>query len=733
MRARRLSRLGLAAAIVGALMLAPVHPATAAIDAWDDPVVVGSGRELSASARVVADGSTLVATWLFGDDFATEIVSSRSTDGVTWSPLAFLSAQGWHSDETQLISAGGVTTAAWLIEIDDVFRVQAASSSNGGATWSAAATLSPAGESASDLHLASDGETVVATWAGQSSPDRRIRVATSSNGTSWSSAQQLDIGDDARTPNAIIAGSTAVVAWASFDGDAFTIEMSASTSTGSTWGAPITLPGTGGIQPTLSYDGAVLSVVFPLFEGPLIMRSTPDLGASWPIVTGVSSGIDGQTYQVDLASDGDNITAIWWVFGDADDHVQVASTFDGGESWIPVQQLSTANASSSLPQVIADGDRRVAVWTQEEGSDRRALVASSADGGVTWSAPTTLSVAGGDATAVRPVMRGATTSVLWGFTVGSEAAVQVTSFTEPLQVSRLAGADRYATAVAISSEFDAGVPVVYLATGTNYPDALSAAAAAAYQNGPLLLTTPTSLPPIVGAELQRLDPPLVVIAGGTGAVSAAVVSQVQALLPDAVVRRDSGTDRYATSRLIADRAFDEGAVLAFIATGSNFPDALSASAAAGFRSAPVVLVQGFVPTLDAPTLGLLADLEVRTGLIAGGTGVVSAGIENQLTALYGDPDVSRYGGADRYSTSVAINQGSFLSAPTVYLATGIGFADALAGAALAGVDDSPLYVVPGSCIPPAVLAEFERLGTQKVVLLGGTGVLTPAVASLTSC
>ncbi|MFD4422160.1 cell wall-binding repeat-containing protein [Agromyces sp. NPDC058484] len=55
--------------------------------------------------------------------------------------------------------------------------------------------------------------------------------------------------------------------------------------------------------------------------------------------------------------------------------------------------------------------------------------------------------------------------------------------------------------------------------------------------------------------------------------------------------------------------------------------------------------------------------------------------------------VSRYAGADRYSTGVEINQAAFPSASTVYLAVGTGFADALAGGALAGATNSPLFLV----------------------------------------
>src|SRR5690606_13846055 len=64
---------------------------------------------------------------------------------------------------------------------------------------------------------------------------------------------------------------------------------------------------------------------------------------------------------------------------------------------------------------------------------------------------------------------------------------KVTLVKKTPSVTRFSGTDRYATAVDISKKsFGAGVPVVYVATGASFPDALAAAPAAAAQNGPLL-------------------------------------------------------------------------------------------------------------------------------------------------------------------------------------------------------------------------------------------------------
>ena len=98
-----------------------------------------------------------------------------------------------------------------------------------------------------------------------------------------------------------------------------------------------------------------------------------------------------------------------------------------------------------------------------------------------------------------------------------------------LPVSRLAGADRYATAVAISkATYAPGVPVVYLATGLGYADALAGAPVAGLQKGPLLLVPTSTLPAVVAAELSRLKPARIVLLGGTSAIASIIAGLAEA-------------------------------------------------------------------------------------------------------------------------------------------------------------------------------------------------------------
>ncbi|MBH0052666.1 cell wall-binding repeat-containing protein [Salinibacterium sp. SWN139] len=324
------------------------------------------------------------------------------------------------------------------------------------------------------------------------------------------------------------------------------------------------------------------------------------------------------------------------------------------------------------------------------------------------------------------------TGSLAGYTSASETSPTTSSVVnDRIVVSRLSGADRYATAAEIAQEWDSA-SVVYIATGAGFADALSASSAAAYKDAPLLLTDPKSLSAAAKAELLRLKPSKIIIVGGSGAVSNSVKASLQSLSFNPSVTRIGGADRYATSRLLAQATFPASTVTtAYVANGSDFPDALTATPAAANLGGPVVLIPGNASKVDAATVTLLKSLGVTSVKIAGGSGVVSSAILTNLKTNFST--VKRNSGSDRYATAVAINANEFSSASTVYLATGSGFADALAGAALAGSQKAPLFITPSNCVPQSVLTAITNLDNPKVVLLGGTGVLTSSVASLTVC
>lgn len=98
-------------------------------------------------------------------------------------------------------------------------------------------------------------------------------------------------------------------------------------------------------------------------------------------------------------------------------------------------------------------------------------------------------------------------------------------------LERLAGQDRYATAVKVSrSRWADGAGSFALASGANFPDAL---ALGPVTRGylPLLLTGPTRLPSVTRDEAQRLRPSGVLIAGGPSVVGTGIEQELRDL-PD---------------------------------------------------------------------------------------------------------------------------------------------------------------------------------------------------------
>lgn len=297
---------------------------------------------------------------------------------------------------------------------------------------------------------------------------------------------------------------------------------------------------------------------------------------------------------------------------------------------------------------------------------------------------------------------------------------------------RLSGSDRYATAVEVSKRaFPTGASTVFVASGLTFPDALAAGPAAGALDAALLLTEPGALPTIVRNEIDRLNPDTIYLVGGTGAVSTAVENALKTIQPNVI--RLAGSSRYQTGAAIVEEAWAGLTVPeVFIATGGNYPDALSAGAVAAGERIPVILVDGTLGTVPQSTIDLIRDLGATQITIAGGTGAVSAGIQNQLAVEFGG-GVRRLAGNDRYATSAAINLDAYPTNPGVIYATGAGFADALAGAALAGRAQIPVYLVQPGCVPDAAVDALYTGSTTNLFLLGGTGALGTAVANLTPC
>lgn len=323
----------------------------------------------------------------------------------------------------------------------------------------------------------------------------------------------------------------------------------------------------------------------------------------------------------------------------------------------------------------------------------------------------------------------AVATLVAGWALGmTQAAASPTPITTP-GVTRLAGPDRYATAAALSAAtWAAPVPVAYVSTGADFPDALSGGTAAARAGGPLLLVRPTMVPAPVALELTRLRPARIVILGGTGVVSSAVQTALAAFAP--TVSRIAGANRYATSGLVARAAFTAPVPVAYLATGTGFADALSGAAAAAHEGGPILLTSPSV--LPTETGAALTALRPKRIVIVGGSGAVSETVAAALDR-YTAGAVSRLAGGTRYDTAATVATTVFATARSVVLATGEDFPDAVAGIPSASVNDAPLLLSGPYCVTNATRAAHHALGSTRTLVLGGSGVVADKAAGFVTC
>lgn len=306
--------------------------------------------------------------------------------------------------------------------------------------------------------------------------------------------------------------------------------------------------------------------------------------------------------------------------------------------------------------------------------------------------------------------------------------------TPSFSIARLSGANRFATAAAIAaSTYPNGAATALLATGTSFPDALAGNFLAGNLDAPMLLTNPTgATPPATLAELSALHVKKVVILGGTSAVSAAQGEALGHL--GYAVARVSGASRYQTMALVAGypgtRVGTDGAGVptAILASGNNFPDALSAGPLAFAAKLPVILTNGSAPTPTPSAVQTLTKLHIGHVLSLGGSAAINPAINAALVRM--GMSVTELSGPNRSATSVAMASQEVtrwgFSTKSFTLARGDDFADALAAGPAAGVQHEPLLITSSPSDPGSVdtYAANEASSLTTSDALGGSNALT---------
>ncbi|MGN6576721.1 MAG: cell wall-binding repeat-containing protein [Nocardioides sp.] len=286
--------------------------------------------------------------------------------------------------------------------------------------------------------------------------------------------------------------------------------------------------------------------------------------------------------------------------------------------------------------------------------------------------------------------------------------------TRPL-VSRLAGADRVHTAIEVSREAyrDGTAGAVVLAASGTYPDALVGGPLAVAKGGPLLVTGRARISPAVETEIRRVLPAggTVVLLGGQAALSSSLAKTLSDL--GFTVRRLGGATRYDTAVRVARELPHPERVL--LATGTDFPDALAAGAAAAHAHGVVLLTDG----ANLPEV-VRRWLSKHPQLPQAAIGAPAAGAA---------PAAERLVGEDRYATAALVAERLFGNPATVGVANGEAFPDALSAVALLGRDGAPLLLTRAGQLPAPTSGWLNghRTALDDVVVVGGTAAIASAV------
>ncbi len=469
-------------------------------------------------------------------------------------------------------------------------------------------------------------------------------------------------------------------------------------------------------EPTWSADGSAL-----------YYTEEPTAGKPWTIDFSTSAA--GWGDQTLTPADGMDYT--WPDAGPTSVVVAQRQTDDGtgnptGAPTVVVIDASTGTVTpvidnASQPAVSPDGSHVAfmrsdgtnnQIWTSNmTGGDLTQITADAADHRVpTWSP---------DGTTIALISSASATGIATASATGSDAAnptpVSGIPFGEPAyqplnkdHVVELAGSNRFGTAIDISKSHWAtagatgdnreAAKSVTLSRSDTFADAVSGSALAAAKHGPLLLTPPTSLDAGTKAEIKRVlgsTTATVYLLGGTGAISTTVENAIKTM--GYTTKRLSGSDRYATSVAIA-KAISANPALFLVATGRNFPDALSAGAAAGSYAAsgtyPAVVILSNDSAMPSSTETYLESFVSGTtfnGFLSAIGGQADAALTK---AGWKDYDVEA--GPNRYVTAQKVAIEFFGGEQTAGVTTGLNWPDALAGGALLGTLNGPLLLTGAS-------------------------------------
>ncbi|KAJ51056.1 putative cell wall-binding protein [Clostridium tetanomorphum] len=297
-------------------------------------------------------------------------------------------------------------------------------------------------------------------------------------------------------------------------------------------------------------------------------------------------------------------------------------------------------------------------------------------------------------------------------------------------VNRLYGSDRYKTSVSISNTFENGIlQSIIVASGKNFPDALTGSVLSKKLNAPILLSSN-----IINANedyIKYINNHLdkngtIYILGGQSSIDDKFINYMKTQGYKNFVRL-GGKDRFDTNKSIVNFMDCKKNTPVVIANAHGFADALSISSIAALNEYPIIITSNSSLSLYAKDM--LANIQPSNIYIIGGYSSIENNVVNEIKTLIPsltNDNIIRLEGKDRYETSLSICKYFNLDTDTAVIANGSKFADALSGSALATKFNAPIILTNGQDITKQQTFMASK-NYKNIFLLGGQGSINSSI------
>ena len=279
------------------------------------------------------------------------------------------------------------------------------------------------------------------------------------------------------------------------------------------------------------------------------------------------------------------------------------------------------------------------------------------------------------------------------------------------KINRISGNNRISTAINLSRNYFDHANTLVLVNSKEYPDSLTAAPLAKALKAPILLNDSNRLDTQVKNEIRRLGVKKVILVGGNNSLAIGIEKDLKIM--NLELSRIAGKDRYDTSARLAKQlvkltGYSDRAI---VASGENFPDALTASSIAAKDDLPVLLVKS--TSIPYYIDEVMKDMGIKKTILVGGNKSIGKNIESELRAEY------RIAGKNRYETANLVREYGYKKPKKIFLTTGESFADALVSSALAAMENAPIQLLNPKNNSDNYIDFTNRENIEDIIVLGG--------------